>query len=478
MPAVELPAELTDLIIGHLHKDKPALMACALVCRKWVASSRAHLFCHIILFRDGVERFISLYDSPFSTIHRANTSSFLLTDRIIPKGKPEPDYQHLESNLALNKLLAWRSLDGQTTLATIFSQLRRLTITYIEWQTLSASSKETLSKFESLRELQIDAVFENRGQFLALLGMFPNLETLSLIHCCLRNGEGTANAGDPSPSIAPPSRLHAISIYDIDPPIVDALALFPWYSLRILDFQFCDLFSFELACGIATAIEKLVASAGPSLEVFLAEASSDRKYSGAVKPCVCFELIDLSKNTSLQQICLDIEENGRVQPFLRRLADATIYSKPFTPTLQSLNITNLPVLSVDWEDLDMLLQHPYFSALSKLQYTVTADFYHRDCIGQPRFTGGPNPGSDAHRTMLQSVEEFGARLPLCRARGILRPHESYRWAGGSIRAGSDWAEDPDNTDDTDDTDSVEYMDDADDDDGVGNESNVGDALSA
>jgi hypothetical protein len=39
-----LPQEITDHIIDFLHDDREALYACSLVCRKWVPSSRTHLF--------------------------------------------------------------------------------------------------------------------------------------------------------------------------------------------------------------------------------------------------------------------------------------------------------------------------------------------------------------------------------------------------------------------------------------------------
>ncbi|GJE97862.1 hypothetical protein PsYK624_140840 [Phanerochaete sordida] len=40
----DLPTELTDAIIDHLHDDKPSLQNCALVSSAWLESSRYHLF--------------------------------------------------------------------------------------------------------------------------------------------------------------------------------------------------------------------------------------------------------------------------------------------------------------------------------------------------------------------------------------------------------------------------------------------------
>lgn len=40
----DLPTEIHDIIIDHLHDDRHALAACALVCKAWLDTSRHHLF--------------------------------------------------------------------------------------------------------------------------------------------------------------------------------------------------------------------------------------------------------------------------------------------------------------------------------------------------------------------------------------------------------------------------------------------------
>ncbi|XP_006457220.1 hypothetical protein AGABI2DRAFT_123088 [Agaricus bisporus var. bisporus H97] len=44
-----LPQELVDTVIDHLHADRAALAACALVCQSWLHTSRQHLFATISL---------------------------------------------------------------------------------------------------------------------------------------------------------------------------------------------------------------------------------------------------------------------------------------------------------------------------------------------------------------------------------------------------------------------------------------------
>jgi hypothetical protein len=66
-----LPQELCDFVVDHMHAERPALGACALVCRAWVPASRFHLFEHISLTRDeghAAARLNDLLASPHATI--------------------------------------------------------------------------------------------------------------------------------------------------------------------------------------------------------------------------------------------------------------------------------------------------------------------------------------------------------------------------------------------------------------------------
>ncbi|KAM5540164.1 hypothetical protein V8D89_006304 [Ganoderma adspersum] len=50
----DLPKELTDAIIDHLHDDRPSLQACALVCSAWLDPSRYHLFRSLTVSQYGL----------------------------------------------------------------------------------------------------------------------------------------------------------------------------------------------------------------------------------------------------------------------------------------------------------------------------------------------------------------------------------------------------------------------------------------
>src|SRR5271170_4062894 len=68
-----LPNEIQDRILDFLHDAKPALKACALVCRAWVPTSRYHLFSDIRLYRGKADAFEELFKNPDCTIRHLTT---------------------------------------------------------------------------------------------------------------------------------------------------------------------------------------------------------------------------------------------------------------------------------------------------------------------------------------------------------------------------------------------------------------------
>ncbi|PFH49157.1 hypothetical protein AMATHDRAFT_63651 [Amanita thiersii Skay4041] len=46
----DVPQELVDLVLDHLHNDRPALLSASLVCRSWYASTRHHLYRRVVFF--------------------------------------------------------------------------------------------------------------------------------------------------------------------------------------------------------------------------------------------------------------------------------------------------------------------------------------------------------------------------------------------------------------------------------------------
>ncbi|KAI0704637.1 hypothetical protein C8Q76DRAFT_752267 [Earliella scabrosa] len=48
-PTGVVPQELSDIIIDHLHNDKPSLKNCSLVCKAWTDESQHHLFSRLVV---------------------------------------------------------------------------------------------------------------------------------------------------------------------------------------------------------------------------------------------------------------------------------------------------------------------------------------------------------------------------------------------------------------------------------------------
>lgn len=64
MSCPEIPPDVVESIVNHLHGDPSALKACSLTCKLWVASSQYHLFSRIVLL-----------DNPQATSHNLNAWS-------------------------------------------------------------------------------------------------------------------------------------------------------------------------------------------------------------------------------------------------------------------------------------------------------------------------------------------------------------------------------------------------------------------
>jgi hypothetical protein len=66
---MRLPQEICDLIIDHLHEDKPSLRRCALISKGWVYRSQAHLFHSLILGDKLLERWLDTFSPSNERIH-------------------------------------------------------------------------------------------------------------------------------------------------------------------------------------------------------------------------------------------------------------------------------------------------------------------------------------------------------------------------------------------------------------------------
>jgi len=71
-----IPNEIQDRILDFLHDSKPALRACALVCKTWLPTSRYHLFHVILVTSRTVDYLMDIFENPNCTI-RSCTELFV-----------------------------------------------------------------------------------------------------------------------------------------------------------------------------------------------------------------------------------------------------------------------------------------------------------------------------------------------------------------------------------------------------------------
>lgn len=107
--SVELPQELLEEVVDHLHDHQTALLNCSVASRRLAPVCRLHLFSEITLEYSRLCKLLELLDAPWSSL--ANTISKLVVTgpRQVPRGKVAPliksdyiprDNSHLRERLA------------------------------------------------------------------------------------------------------------------------------------------------------------------------------------------------------------------------------------------------------------------------------------------------------------------------------------------------------------------------------------------
>src|ERR1700722_12374878 len=155
--------EIQDRILDFLHDSKPTLMACALVCRAWVPTSRYHLFHDIQLHVDGSDTTAKLFKNPNCTILSC---------------------VHLE---ILGNFTA-PMMDITELLQCLPTRLTPTSLRLGYWpSTLDRRTLETLSLFSSIQRLSLDNMtFRDLHCLDDMLSSFPYVCDLYLSQCCVR----------------------------------------------------------------------------------------------------------------------------------------------------------------------------------------------------------------------------------------------------------------------------------------------------
>lgn len=487
MPIPSLPLEILNHVVDELvHSDSPSstdpvpeiiktLLALSLVSRAFIPQSRFHLFSVISLYQNGVTDFLQLLESPWCTIPLANTREFVVSTNLVVEGERED-----EALKTLDRLLTWRRSRSESesttgtsqqprdlSLSDIFPNLKKLSLNWIGWDTLSSQARETLHQgFRSVEQISlwnVEMHFEK--EFHAFLMSFPVLSSLDFDGCVIyeSKSEGCENrTGDlplerdivddtsntlrqRRPAV---QSIKLLNLSDRQVSLLRALH-FCQGSLRVLHCHFVNYSDARVSC--TKAIGELVSVANDTLEEFTLEVqaagllregfdlgmhsvtyslhsyrlpqASRKRYSLFVFPDRRLAQIDLSKASKLKHLALNYDDVDAT-PFLERLSSRAIPQSP--PSLKIISL--MRYLPVDTLALDNLLQRPTFSSLSEIRYSVVTGFCESDVQGQPPDTvwyEQASVGSPAYLNMKKNVENTMKQMPKCRDRGILRPHKVY-----------------------------------------------------
>ncbi|ESK94234.1 hypothetical protein Moror_8305 [Moniliophthora roreri MCA 2997] len=330
----------------------------------------------------------------------------------------------------LNRLLSWRSRDGSRTIATVLNQLDRLSLHWINWSSLTNDAKTILRDgFHSITLLALSCIsFHSAEEFVGLLRSFPALCSLELVRCEGPSEYQYSLSG---------SKLNIISISGLrEASLIHLLTPCPalrTFRCNLYDAGYLSDHNHEIA--EASAITRLLASAGSSLEEFNCSVRPFPEYSRFLLDKYLSSL-RLSNNNCLRKIELD----SRVHPpFILSFLDHLANMDERPPYLHILELPHLPSLSLDWVKLDEILQKPFFHALYELRTDIQCTFDQYDVVRQRAAAWYPMPDLDsvAESVLRGNVVQFRTRLTQCNERGILVLDVHYEYAPKWVKVDND-----------------------------------------
>ncbi|KAK0202157.1 hypothetical protein DFS33DRAFT_1056753 [Desarmillaria ectypa] len=407
-----LPTELCHLVIDYLHDSKPSLLACSLVCRAWVPESRFHLFHKVMLYRDTADPFFQLFESTHATLASAHIRELDIAQGTVTRSRS------LEGDL-----LDGRAFQGVLTRCPtdVFEHVQKLSMAWVGWWTLTDAERLSIEfRFKNVTELALwMVVFQTDEELPALIASLPALEVLSLQAISFPINDAEKDNSHAKHTL--PANLHTISLKDVSSPRV-IRSLIPCSSLRVFKCHYVGFDDFEPT--LAKEFGQLLLSAGERFEDFGFTIQAAAFLNDGVDLDARFKLIDLARVPNLRRIKFWIEDNQYLIPFLKHLTESDFS----TPTLEILDIYYLSTHNLDWEELDDILQHPYFHAIREIKTSVSTYFSFEDVVEQePGWYSKPNDGSNAHIETGNDIAKFVEKLPKCQARGIIRPDEGYHF---------------------------------------------------
>jgi hypothetical protein len=180
----QLPQEMTEAIIDHLHDDKPSLKACSLVCTAWTHPTRLHLFSRLTLKWPLQSAVFPFVRHLCIRLNERLSYGAPTWDKLIPL------LVGFHRIVSLNLPVFWESLDVMnpetwSLLGKNFSGVVSLSLVTVHFSYTNVSSlARIICAFPCLRELSIrvdiNSTFPELSSAATTFRLSPDLDTLEL----------------------------------------------------------------------------------------------------------------------------------------------------------------------------------------------------------------------------------------------------------------------------------------------------------
>jgi len=336
-----LPQEVTDSVIDSLSDNRDSLKACALVQRSWLPRARHHLHHTVVL--DCSQRKI-----PSANYYSTGAAKYVRSLKVVTP--PSPPAQGVRTDAKARAV--WKIIPR-------FTELRDLTLVFSNWTGPGKTWEWLRPAAQHVRQLNlVFASFVHSADFFEFVGMFPELESLSLTNISFGTATLTAIP------VAPPQGLRELRVrgHIVPPDVTLAFAL--W--LCRLPRSAIPTFSVQWEVAQPGCLIPVVDGLGPRLaELALPLWSACGVPSDVIKTA----LQSISFITAAPEIAKgDVEE---VLAFLARIRVSELRSVMFdvraTAPLEAVSEQALQELD---EALFGRRPHSRFGSLEKLAFRV------------------------------------------------------------------------------------------------------------
>ena len=166
-PAMRLPQEIVEIIIGHLTRDFPALRSCSLTCYSWYIAAVPHLHATLQVFLNLCWGQKWMWPTPILHMYRLGLLPLIKSIRIWDS------YDQMFSSKRLNCFIRrqFQTLSNVETL-----EIQNLDISSL----MPRIQRYFRSFLPTLRSLHLISPKGSNRQIIFFIGLFQHLENLSL----------------------------------------------------------------------------------------------------------------------------------------------------------------------------------------------------------------------------------------------------------------------------------------------------------